>query len=339
MSWSGTDSGSDASVLGHERAAAEGAPARIRGWRRLLALSPQEASVPRRGFRCPDPATAHRLEEIGTVFLEGYHAALAAPDQAGLLAALERTRRENRGFAYEGAAMGVALLGHLLPWRRHALAAFVACAAPHVYMVHVGAGWALGALRLDPRRALPRFDPLLRWLVLDGYGFHHGYFRWPMRASAVPRPRRLRGYELRAFDQGLGRVLWFREGGRPAAIAEVIARAAAERRPDLWSGVGLAAAYAGGVTDDALAELGRASGAHRPALAQGACFAAAARETADTPAEHTDRATRALCGLTAREAAALTATARAGLEPGDPQTAYERWRLAVQGAIPGGPTS
>src|SRR6185503_18765465 len=87
--------------------------------------------------------------------------------------------------------------------------------ASHVYMLYVGAGWAIARLpwlRSNPDRAIRHFDPLLGWLAVDGYGFHEGYFHWPESIDRRRLPRGLSGYARCAFDQGLGRSLWFVEG-------------------------------------------------------------------------------------------------------------------------------
>ena len=188
------------------------------------------------------------------------------------------------GFAFEGAGMGLFLLDLLTPWRRDRLSAFLSGpGAPHVYMVHVGAGWALAQLGLRVDRALTRFDPLLRWLVMDGYGFHQGYFRWPRCVEGQWVPARLSGYARRGFDQGLGRSLWFVEGADGARITASIARFPRARQADLWSGVGLACAYAGGVTAEPIQQLRSMAGVNLPSLAQGAAFAAKAGSGPGTP--------------------------------------------------------
>jgi hypothetical protein len=43
-------------------------------------------------------------------------------------------------------------------------------------MVHIGAGWTLARLFGRAEHYLATKDSLLRWLVVDGYGFHEGYF-------------------------------------------------------------------------------------------------------------------------------------------------------------------
>src|SRR5262245_60127955 len=98
-------------------------------------------------------------------------------------------------------------------------------------------------------------DPLLRWLAVDGYGFHEAYFHHPRRVTLGEGPRRLTGYERRAYDQGLGRGMWFVEGADVGRLSDTIRRFAESRRADLWGGAGLACAYAGGVYDAAIEAL------------------------------------------------------------------------------------
>ncbi|HEX8362733.1 MAG TPA: DUF1702 family protein [Longimicrobium sp.] len=298
--------------------------------RRLLGIDAAEASFARRGFAEADPAARRRLERVGAAFLHGYNAALEAPaDELG--GRLDDGEPELRGFTHEGAGMALALLDALTPWRRGRVAAFLAGAGgPHAYMVHVGAGWAMARLR---RRftAVPRgMDPLLGWLAADGYGFHEGYFHPRRYVSERRLPSRVSGYALRAFDQGLGRSLWFVNGADPARVAQAIARFALHRRADLWSGAGLACAYAGPWRRGAAEALARAAGPHQAALAQGAAFAAGARRRAGNPAPHTDLACNALCGLDSEAAAAVTDEALHGLCPRGALPAYETWRLRIQ---------
>lgn len=78
--------------------------------RRLLGLSPTEVTFARRGFVTREEDARRRLEQIGITFLSGYHAALEETGLAPLARRLEFVDAESRGFAFEGAAMGLALL-------------------------------------------------------------------------------------------------------------------------------------------------------------------------------------------------------------------------------------
>ncbi|MGI8805300.1 MAG: DUF1702 family protein [Thermoleophilaceae bacterium] len=295
----------------------------------LLGISPENAGFDRRGFPLV-PGPRQRLEEVGRTFVDGYRAGLEHDAHDDLSAALDRTEPELRGFAYEGAAMAVALRDALAPWRPGRLRGLLAGPGrPHRYMVHVGAGWALARLRRRPA-AIRSLDPLLRWLALDGYGFHQGYFHPDRHVRGTTIPRGFSGYAARAFDQGLGRSLWFVEAARPDAIGSAIARFAEPRRPDLWSGTGLAAAYAGGATPQTLRLMAAAAAGHAGHVAQGAAFAAAAREHAGNPAGHTELACRILTGLSARDAAALTDAAARGLPADGAEPAYQVWRRRLR---------
>jgi hypothetical protein len=310
-------------------------PRTLRAVRRaLFGISPRETSFARRRFRGDSAAVREHLEEVGRSFVRGYNAALEEDRPPALAARLEaEVERSHQGFAYEGAGMALALLDTLIPGRRDCLARFLAGpGSSHAYIVHVGAGWILARLPISPERLLARLeDPTLRWLALDGYGFHEGFFRWPRSVARREVPRKLRGYARRGFDQGLGRSLWFVDGADVRLIPRTIGAFPAERRPGLWSGVGLACAYAGGRGQADLAALRRAAGPHAAQLAQGVAFAAKARERAGNPAAHTELACRVVCGMSAGAAAAVTDEALRGLpadRPGEP--AFEVWRRRIQ---------
>lgn len=306
--------------------AALGARLRVR----IFGISPEEATFARRGFRGGDVGVRQRLEQIGYSFIRGYNAALEESRPQELEQRLNAVELEFRGFAFEGAAMALALQDTLMPWKRR-FAAFVSGpGSAHVYMAHVGAGWVLARLRRRLKRPPKRLDPLLGWLALDGYGFHEGYFHWPRYVQNRASPNRLSGYARRVFDQGLGRSLWFVEGADVARIPATIASFPEPRRADLWSGVGLACAYAGGADKAAIEALRESAGAYLPQAAQGAAFAAGARKRAGNPAAHTDLACRVLCGLSADDAARITDVTLENLPPDGDLPAYEVWRRRIQ---------
>ncbi|MDQ2696931.1 MAG: DUF1702 family protein [Pseudomonadota bacterium] len=301
---------------------------------RLLAIPAAATACESRGFQTTAPGIQAHLERIGNTFVHGYHAALRDTDPQRLGQALDGVAAPLRGFAFEGAAMGLMLLDLLSPWKSARLDAFLrGPGADHIYMVHVGAGWAMARLPWG-RRRLNRLDPLLRWLAVDGYGFHQGYFHWREYIDGQRPPALPPGYARRAFDQGLGRSLWFVRGADPERIAHTVGAFPPPRRADLWSGVGLAAAYAGGVGGAGLETLYGLALPHRSALAQGAAFAAKARQRAGNPASHTDLACRVLCGLSADRAAAIADAALGNLPATTIEPAYERWRRNIRAHFP-----
>ena len=304
----------------------------LRSFRRhLFGISPKEVEFGRRGFHAASDEARQRLETAGGAFVTGYNAGLACDDAEQLGRQLGAVQQELAGFAFEGAAMALSLLDQLTPWRRNRWRTFLnGPGEPHVYMVHVGAGWALARLRRRVDRPLARLDPLLRWLTVDGYGFHQGFFSPRRYADGQECPPRLAGYARRAFDQGLGRCLWFVQGADVEVIPGAIARFEPSRRGDLWSGLGLACAYAGGVGGAGIEALRDAATGFGAQLAQGASFAAKVRQRAGNPASHTDLACELFCGTPALEAARVTDDTLAGVADDGPQPGFEVWRQRIQ---------
>ncbi len=299
--------------------------------RRLFGIDRNETSVALRGFHVKCPAAAAHFELIGATFVEGYHAALTEDRPEPLAANLESVPREMRGFAYEGAGMALCLLDRLTPWRRDRWQRFAGGPGlAHVYMMHVGAGWTLGRLPFSARRMTSRRDPMLGWLAIDGYAFHEAYFRTDRAVTRGEIPQRLNGYARTAWNLGLGRGLWFVDGAEVERIAARIDGFAADRRAHLWSGIGLASAYAGGASEDELHQLAVAAGKNRPSLAQGVTFAAKARERAGNPVSHTELACRVICSMSSVEAANLTDVALVGASDHGDVPAFEIWRRRIQ---------
>jgi enediyne biosynthesis protein E3 len=310
---------------------------------KMLAPPTSEVTFLRRGFYAGDPQARDYLEQIGCWFLAGLEYGMTVPGESGIAARLETVPWEYRGFAYEGASMALTVLDGMLPAGGKRLDRFVAGPAAHqIYTAHVGAGWAMARLpRVLQSRVRPR-DPLLRWLALDGYGFHEAYFRTPLVVAGQRPPRLLPGWRgcahsaAHVVDQGIGRALWFVCGADTDRLAGTIAGFAPGRRPDLWSGVGLAAAYAGyrpvarreQDTEACLRELAVRAGRYLPDVAQGAAFAAKARYLAGLVTTHTEIAVRVLCGMAVAAAAECTdAALPADMAAAD---AYQTWRRQIR---------
>ncbi|MBW4721817.1 DUF1702 family protein [Saccharothrix obliqua] len=309
---------------------------------RRLALTPSLRSTgfAARGFPGATSPAAARLEAIPQTVVCGFEWGIDARDRWELERKLELVEVDLRGFAYEGAAMATTVrdaMGRGTRTRDLLLGG----GRPHLLLSYIGIGFAMARL---PRplwaKVLPDLDelpwhPTAAWLVVDGYGFDLAYFhteRWVHRQE-LPKPYPWLGdsaYFTRAFDQGVGRALWFIHGARTADVAAAVAKFPAARHADLWSGVGLAAAFAGGCDDADLVALRHAAGGHRAELALGAALAAKARAAAGSTPPHTAAATDVLTGVPAAEAAALvdrTAVHERGAADVPP---YELWRARIR---------
>lgn len=304
--------------------------------RRILTPNISQTKLDVRGFHVKDEESRTLLETVGSSFLAGYGYAAEGPNISAVEARLETIPIRFRGFAYEGAAMGFAVRDGLRLGRpRHVPAMLDGRGDGHIYMAYIGVGWAMARLPRFRWGQLCAPDPLLRWLVLDGYGFHQAYFHtekyvhrqhrhrtfpWPVDGPAE--------YGGRVIDQGIGRAMWFIGGTDPDRVAEMIAGFPEDRRADLYAGAGLAATYAGGVSESELLRFRERAGDHRAAVAQGSAFAAGARVRAGLVVPHNELAVAVFCGMTPAEAAKVT-DATVPRDQFDAVPAYERWRRAI----------
>jgi hypothetical protein len=277
-------------------------------------------------------------------FVDAYTMALDDDDAERIARRLAELPDLVRGFAYEGAGAALTILDRFLPRKESRFDALLrGPGAPFAVLLHVGAGLALARVSRRIEDDTRGMDVEMRWLPLDAYGFERGVFA-THRVVAGGEVPRLSAYGRRAFDQGLGRGLWFREATDLGRIARTIAGLPAARHADLWSGVGLASAYAGPNTESSLAALAEAAGPHRPSVQLGVACAAFMRAEGHNPSPNTDRASRALCGRTserlAAEAAAIMDSLRAAEGgPGASDNPYEAFRTALQAAMAPPPTA
>jgi hypothetical protein len=309
-----------------------------------------------RRFRLRRGPSRDVLQSAALAFLSGFHAALRAETLPQLAADVERLPPERRGFAYEGAGMACCVLDLITGSRGRRFTALLAGpAAAYPHLAHVGSGWAYARLGLRPRHGSPAAQPPASWLAWDGYGFHQGFFHPDRVIGRQHIERGLSAGERAIRDQGLGRALWFHESADPEGIALRIAEFPAGRRGDLWSGVGLAATYAGGATArelQRLAESARNTGAtgaakdsgntedagnagdnrgHGAALAQGSAFACKAHHISGTVPEHTSEAALVLTGADVETAADWTDRALTELGPRAASIDhYQQWRAGIR---------
>ncbi|MGK9462957.1 DUF1702 family protein [Streptomyces sp. G6] len=314
--------------------------------RMLLAPSLADVEFVRRGFPVEPTAATRRLEHVPQAVVCGFEWGIEAPSLHETERRLAMIDPELQGFAYEGATMACVVRDAMGPGRPSRTRGLLTGAgARHIFLNYIGIGFAMARLpRPLWKKVLPDLTgtalyPQMHWLAVDGYGFDKAYFhtRRFVDEQRVPDAYPWQGdaaYFPRAVDQGIGRALWFIHGARPANVAAAVRRFAADRQPDLWSGAGLAAAFAGCCTPTALRTLPAEAGEHRADLAQGAVFAAKARAHAQAVPEHTHAALWALAGLSVEQASRLAddcAVADAE-SPGVP--AYELWRRAVRSKVP-----
>ncbi|HEU5469065.1 MAG TPA: DUF1702 family protein [Actinophytocola sp.] len=311
--------------------------------RRLL-LTPSLASVTfaKRGFPVVESEATRRLESIPQSVICGFEWGIDSRTLWEVERRLAIVEPEFRGFAYEGATMAYTVRDAMAGGRGGcARELLLGPGQPHIFLTYIGIGFAMARLpRVLWKKVLPDltgspYFPTMSWLAVDGYGFDRAYFdtkKW-IDGQYVPKSYPWAGapdYFLRAVDQGIGRALWFIHGGNPAGVAAAVQRFAAHRRADLWSGVGLAATFAGGCAPDGLAALRGAAGDHRPELALGVVFAVKARTYSGFVPAHTETAAGRLAGLSLADAVRIADETEVSADTTGPVPAYELWRQRIR---------
>ncbi|HUZ25820.1 MAG TPA: DUF1702 family protein [Streptosporangiaceae bacterium] len=311
---------------------------------RRLVMTPSMSSVSfgGRGFPVTASGATERLEAIPQTVVCGFEWGIDARSLWEVERRLNMVDPELRGFAYEGVAMAFTVLDAISPGRGHRTRdLLLGSGQPHIFLAYIGIGFAMARLprplwkKVMPDLTGSAFYPTMTWLAVDGYGFDRAYFdtkNWVDQQKAPPSYPWLgsSAYFLRAVDQGIGRALWFIHAAQASGIAAAVGRFASHRQADLWSGVGLAAAFAGGATADGMAALRVAAGEYGGDLAQGAVFAATARAFSEVVPEHTEVTVMALAGLSVTAATTLGVESAVETSDSPAVPAYELWRQKIR---------
>lgn len=296
----------------------------------MFKVSYDEVIPQKRGFVVTDSSASAHLKNIGISFLDGYHHSLEFSCVDFICRLIDQKEKRYRGFSYEGAAMGLAIKDVFRLKRNKVIPRFLADTGnAHLYMLHVGIGWAYARLPFNVEKELVNYDPLLRWLIIDGFGFHEAYFRTKLYVWGKKLPN-LSDFARHVFYQGVGRCLWFVCGTNIEEIRLAILFFPEMYHKDLWSGLGLACVYAGEVGMEDLTLLKMLAGNYLPNLLQGAAFAAKARERAGLVMDYTEASVLALTGLSVREAAEVTDKALAEIPRElDSSLQYQTWKNLI----------
>ncbi|WP_339688649.1 DUF1702 family protein [uncultured Parasphingorhabdus sp.] len=300
---------------------------------KFLALDPRRVEFRIRGFDLAEKSHEERLESIGKTFLRGYNLILSLRSLAAFEQAMAEEPALLRGFFVEGGAMGSALVDSI-PFRRPMLGKFrERFEERYPLLVNAGTGLAMSKLSWREKAIVGALDPFYRWMAYDGMGYHNVYFQ---QEKTLNSPKRiLEGYASRAYDQGVGRGIWFVSGADIDKAAALAGSMAADRQADIWSGIGLASCYAGPADDSVFLDGYRLAGPNGEWFAQGIAFACSARISDQSMPEAIRTAINSLWGMEPEALAALVDEFRqsnaAGARSDRPR--YEAWRHCIAEAF------
>jgi hypothetical protein len=248
------------------------------------------------------PNSNPKLDEIQKLFRHYLLQALKGKPVDQLICEVDQCSPEHRGVAVEALAMGIGILDHLfLPQSRRWHLLHSHFAPKYVYALYIGLGMSLAKLGLEPSPFLKTFDEQWRKVIIDGYGFYCGYFAADKYIEQKQILGNLKLDEQNAFDQGLGRSLWFHYQGNLPKIYAQLESFSAYRRKYILCGLGTAIAYSGGLEESS--KPGLENSEYNTYLASGIARAAKVRHLADNITEHTNEICRSFLNMEAANAA------------------------------------
>lgn len=228
------------------------------------------------------------MELIQSTFREAKEMALVTSDLNMLNNKLLNFPAEFISVGYEGASNGIALksiedTNSLTNWNTF----YHDYAAAHSAQVHVGLGWAFSELEKDFSSFDIAIDPLMKYRVLDGYGYYEGIFKRRQSIRTQQTPEHFDALSVRAYNQGLGRSFWYIAQGEVEKLTRLASLFPDNRLHDLWRGIGIAVAYVGGNGKLSLQEIVNQAGYYQSSFKCGASLLIQSRYKAKTIAQDT----------------------------------------------------
>ena len=225
---------------------------------------------------------AQKMETIQSIFQNVQETFSETETLPELLRLCESFEPEFRSIAYEAASMCLGLNDLKANDNFKSFDAFLEAQHKlHDTQIHVGLGWAFAQQQINPEPFLNHFEPMMRYRILDGYGYYEGIFRKRKSILSQQKPEFTDPVASGAYDQGLGRSFWYLNNGNIDAAKALLEKFPKERWKDMWRGLGIAIAYVGGCDEVTLHDVLGKAGEYKAQLATGAVMALVSRGKAD----------------------------------------------------------
>jgi enediyne biosynthesis protein E3 len=239
---------------------------------------------------------SERMDYIQKLFL-GVGASIQNQSSLNeIITVLETEPPEYRSVAYESASFEIAVDDlktnqHLGGWKKFRQLG----ALQHTFHIDIGLGWAFAKTGVDPNIYTHTIRPVVKWMVFDGVGYYSALFKGRCTLKNKEIPELIEGDDLRGFDQGIGRRLWYMVKGNVDALKDLVENFPLARHPDLFRGIGIACGYVGGSQKNELLRLKEIAGENHQQLQVGIVLAAISRIASDTISENINMVCRVVC--------------------------------------------
>jgi enediyne biosynthesis protein E3 len=268
-------------------------------------------------------------QQVGFLFVEGYNAGLET-DACRLAKQLDALPAVERSVMYEGAFCALAALDLTDSDPSMTRVAELAGTSPDLAAaINYGVGGALSHLGVNAPPELSLTNEFWSWPAIDSYGCHMGLFRWAEIMISTGYPPGIIGLGRRAFDQGLGRAIWFLAGTYPALIGEMVQNFAEHRRADLWSGIGIMTGMYGAEAEKDLRKLTNIAKRFRSQLQVGISIGAYVRHSIKSSSEFTDSACKVICHASSKEMAEIATACMVDSTHYFDRTVFDQWQKSI----------
>lgn len=246
-----------------------------------------------------------KMEKIKSIFqVAKEHASTLEINQ--LINFLQATEKEFLPVAYEGAAMELALndlteRDSIFKWKQ-----LLDASKKYACQIYIGMGWAIAQQKKSELSFLDQLSHNMQFRLWDGCGYYDGIFRQRQSIKGQKRSEHIQPKDFQAYDEGVGRSIWYICKGDETKVKELITTFDKERHSDLWRGVSIACCFVGGFDENKLRALFVSSGEHKIQLRIGAAMVAKSRIEADCSTEDIELANQVFNGMSAIEAMKIT---------------------------------
>ena len=249
-----------------------------------------------------------KIENVKTIFQLAKENARRLEDLNELIICLDQTQKEFISVAYEGAAMEIALQDFASGNSTKRLPEFLKRAKKHTTQIYIGLGWAIAQEKNPSLISTEKIDPRMLFCIWDGCGYFDGIFKQRQTIKGQNRLAYIDQNNYRAYDEGMGRSLWYLAKGDNEKIKEMVKLFSEERHSDLWRGIGIACSYVGGFNESTLVSLKISAGKHAMQLCIGNAMVAESRIQAESPTIDMEIACDFFCNLKTEELISITET-------------------------------
>lgn len=269
----------------------------------------------------------NKMHSIRTIFQDARDFAMGEENIDAIVKQLSQQDSDFNSVAYEGASMSLALKDFTDNNTLKRWDALLNVSEAHAGQIHIGLGWAIAKSKPADLSFMETINPKFRFRVWDGCGYYDGLFLQRQPIKNHLRADYITEKEFSAYDEGIGRSLWYACKGDVDLLPEMIQPFASARHSDLWRGIGIACSYVGGCDESSLKKLLSLANEHRIQLSIAAAMVAKSRTHANRITKDIELACNVWCHLSVHDAMQLTVKADSTFE------SFTKWLATMETAI------